>query len=464
MWKNKKRLSTYALFAAYIALVAMLVFTFYMMPQWIERAELKHVEKMQVQIHEIVEQNDEKIVISKLRDFRKQEAFEIALYRNEDNELIYSTLIGVEFTNLHTILAPTATLFETQGLINGKSEPYIVWYTIYRPTLETYLNNFIGIQTIFIFLCFVVLLTITAILQRSMINPLTQVRIAVAKLERYEFDKIGDEATDVINESVQRFAGKLQNNIRAVSRNHTELEYALQLERERLQNMITVSIGIVHDLKTPLHQTLIENDYLLKQNKGLTPDAVEVAEFNIRRMETTIEQINEVLNLMNSDVQAMTKNIDTFDIIAMFKEIRESFQTHMNERYLSLEADTPEVLNITINKVIARLIMHNILSNAVKYARPDTEITFIIEVSNQHLQLYCINEATNKNINRIHKSEELFIAVENETAPNDAEYIYSTGNGVYLIRELATLVGGQCQLITEKGAITIDVLLPLQND
>lgn len=459
MKKLKNKYGFYGLFAAYIAMAIVFLLTLFQMPKWLETAELHYIADVQEKIHTIIETNVQKDIKTALIELRKEYGFEIALYDNKT--VIYQSIEGVNFESLRSILANSAVVYETQGTITGLTKDYHIWYSIYHPDLQVYVNNLFSLQTIFIFVGFLILLTVTILLRRTLHKPLEQVKIAVEKLELYELEDFAVETDDVINQSMQRFAHNLYGKIRAVSREHTELEYALQSERERLQNMITVSRGIIHDLKSPLHQTLVENDYLLKQNKSLSKEAATVAEYNIHRMEETIEQINDVLKLMNSDIKAMTEEMDNFDIIAMYRDIRQSFLLMMEEREVWLNSDIPETLFVYINKVVARLIMHNMLSNAVKYATADTEIYFKIDIIDNQLHLSCTNEATPQNIERIYRNEELFYAIQDNEAQR--EYVYSTGNGVYLIKELTNIAGGVFEIQTEASLVTINAILPLNH-
>lgn len=453
--KNKKY-NFYILFAAYIAIFVVFLVMLFQIPRWFEKAEMKYVTHVQEKIHQVIKENDEKYIKEKLIELRKEQAFEIALYDGQSS--LYQSISGVKFTDLRSILAQNAVVYETQGTILGKNKEYSIWYSIYHPTLQVYINNLFTLQTIFIFIGFIILLAITIFLRNTMRKPLEEIQDAIQKLETYQLEDFSVESDDVISQRFERFAHNLYDKIRVVSREHTELEYALQAERERLQNTISVSRGIIHDLKSPLHQTLIENDYLLKQNKDLGSNAVAVAKYNIHRMEATIEQINDVLNVMSSDVQALTQEYSTFDIVDMYKEIRQSFLTLMEEREISLYSDVPETLEIAMNKVVARLIIHNMISNAVKYAKNDTEVDFMIDKQQDILHFECSNEATMKNIERIQRSEELFFASRDEDAEKgDNDYIYSTGNGVYLIKELVRIVGGNFQIITNEEEITIIV-------
>lgn len=460
MSKNRKpRLLLYTLLAAYLAMVAMFATILVMFPQWVKQQELRYSSVVQAKIYTVIKETPKDSLEKELVNIRGTYPFEISIYKKEQK--IFQTLPEISFSNLRNIFHDDVIIIEQQGVIDTDAgESYQVWYSIYRLPVQQYLDSIFMLQILLIGVSFLIVLTVSIILQKMLIKPLNQVKDSIGKLEAYDLDAI-ESSSDVINEGVKRFAVGLQGKITAVSRNHTTLEQALQLERERLANMMTVSRGVIHDLKSPLHQTMIENDYFLKESVDMSKEARVVAEYNRERMDKIIGQVNEVLNLLDIDPKTMVEVKNEFDIIKLFKDIRKGFSLFIQKRKVSFSADMPEELLVYLNKVSIHLIIHNMLSNAVKYAKLASEIEFEIYVEDDVLYISCSNEASKKDIERIHNSEQLFTAIVDETN-TEGEYVYSTGNGLYLIKELASLVEGTYSLADNQNTIVVSVNIPLQ--
>lgn len=457
--KRKPSLLLYILLAAYLALVAMFITILVMFPQWVKQQELRYSSLVQDKIYTVIKETPKESLEKELVNIRDAYPFEISIYKKEQK--IFQTLPEISFSNLRNVLQDDVIIIEQQGVIDTDAgESYQVWYSIYRLPVQQYLDSIFMLQILLIGVSFLIVLTVSIILQKMLIKPLNQVKDSIGKLEAYDLDAI-ESSSDVINEGVKRFAVGLQGKITAVSRNHTALEQALQSERERLANMMTVSRGVIHDLKSPLHQTMIENDYFLKESVDISKEARVVAEYNRERMDKIIGQVNEVLNLLDTDPKTMVEVKNEFDIIQLFKDIRKGFSVFIQNRNVSFYADMPEELLVYLNKVSIHLIIHNMLSNAVKYAKPTSEIEFEIYVEDDVLHISCSNEASKKDIERIHDSEQLFTAIVDETN-TEGEYVYSTGNGLYLIKELASLVEGTYSLGDEQNTIIVSVNIPLQ--
>lgn len=461
MRTKRTKLNIYILIAAYLGIIAIFIASILFMPKWVNRFENQYIEKLEYKIYETIRVTPMEELEPALQKLYAEDAIELAVY--QDNKAIIRTIPGDGSGTLQGAVNTKAIVAETKGTIERADGKKLgVWYVIYRPLLQGYMSNLTIYQIGFLMLSFLILLTVILSLQFITIKPLTQLKKSIQKLENYDLENIQQNSDDVMNESVGRFAVNLKQNIQAVSRTHSALEQALQLERERLSNLMTISRGLIHDLKTPVHQTLMENDLVLKKVVDTNPQTKIITEYNIERMEKIILRINDILNLMDTDVKGMMEVKNEFDVIDVFKNIRTVFENDLQNHALYLVAEIPEKLPVRMSKVAIHLIIHNLLSNAVKYGLPDSEIELGIYEESGQLIIECRNMTLEKNIERIQKSEDLFYSVKNESDTGDAEYVYSTGNGLYLIKELTNILHGAYELQIEENEIIIHAVLPIQ--
>jgi len=459
--KTKKEFSMiiYFFLAIYIGLTIMIFAVIFSIPNWLRQAEAKYVDQAQIEIVQLFETTDKKDLAESFIAL-KNGGYPIEIVIEElDGTPIYQSISGLTLKNARNVIPEKIALLENRGEIKGKDGIYNTWFTIYRPNAEFYVTNLFILQTIFIGILFMVLIAITYFLYRLLLKPLNIVKQTLTKLENYEFETIDFVPEDEITAGIKRFTTSLKDNIDIVSRKHTKLEYALQLERERLQNMITVSRGIIHDLKSPLYQTMLENESLL-QKKKLEKETTEVINYNVERIDLIMRQITDVLKLMNTNVKDMIEVKDEFNVATMVKEIRLSFIPLLEKHELWLTTDIEENSFVKMNKVTLYLIVHNILSNAIQYASQESEVILTVymdEHDNLHIQ--CSNETTPENINRIKNSDTLFQT--ERVSDTDDVYTYSTGNGIYLIRELVNISNGMFTIDFLEGEVLIHVSLPI---
>jgi len=159
----------------------------------------------------------------------------------------------------------------------------------------------------------VFLFSIIILIKYILVLPLTQIKANLAKIENYDFEEVlAIPVEDEINEKLHHFVSGLQNNIQNISRDFTKLEQALQVEKERLNNTITVSRAFIHDLKSPLHQTMLENE--LELSKSQDERLKTTLTYNVERAETTIQTINDILKIMDENIYDLNKIIEPVDL------------------------------------------------------------------------------------------------------------------------------------------------------
>jgi len=440
--------SVYILFAFYFFIVAIFLAALFWLPSWFENLEKNYAGTVQKEVNTILENTEQASLAQELDGLRKTYPMELAIYK--DKAKVYQSIPKLTLVELRNVLQEEGVLLEASGDVHTKKGSYFVWYSIYHPSIMTYLKNVTTYQLIAILLSFTVLMVALFLVFKSTIMPLQKLKTRLSNLESYELDSFKQEEMqemDALNKSVTRFATNLQDKFQSISRNYTDLEYALQLEKERLSNLVTVSRGVIHDLKSPVHQTLIENDLFLQQEPE-NQLARQISNYNIERMEKIMQQINDVLNLLNTDIKEMIEVQNEFDIVSLLKEIRNSLNTYRMQKDLFLDIIAPETLFVTLNKASLHLIIHNLLSNAVKYAQSDTEITFKIEETKEAIIISCANVATIDNINMMKKTEGIFFI-------EDEEHEFSSGTGMFLIRELTQVIGGTYQLVQDETTVTV---------
>lgn len=454
--KEMGKKSVMILFAAYFFIVFAFLASLFFLPQWMKNLERHYASETQLAVQEILETTELKDIPTALAELRKERPMELAVYQGETE--IYQTIPRLSLVELRTVLQEEAILLEASGDVTTSKTTFFVWYSIYHPTIMQYLNNMATYQLIFVFVGFSILMVTLLLVFRSTIKPLRLLKERLFHLESYQLEDIynNDElSNDALNQSVTRFATNLQDRFRLISRNYTDLEYALQLEKERLSNLLMISRGVIHDLKSPIHQTLIENDMFTKTYDQDNAVATEIAEYNIERMEGVMGQINEVLNLLDTDVQEMIEVRQAFDVVRLFREIRKNLNTYRMQKDLSIDAMMPETLVVNLNQATLHLIIHNILSNAMKYATAETEIIFLLERRDGHLIVSCTNESTPENMLLMRQSEAVFHPVETK------DHQFSSGTGMFLIRELTHISGGFYEMVEEGNEVTVCCMLPI---
>ena len=298
-----------------------------------------------------------------------------------------------------------------------------------------------------------ILIGITVTLMfKSLFDPLDKIKKSLEFASDYDFSKI-TESEDDVNHKFKDFVSRLEDDISVVSRQHTELEKQLQAKREHLNNVVVVSRSMVHDLKTPVHRTILENE-IAARNHSNDKVAVGIAEMNRELNDSLMLDINRILNMLKNDSEGFQFEMSDVDVVDTITRALGSFNQTMMEKKLKLdfEADDHVVLHTEESTLI--LLINNLLSNMVLYSNEGGQIGINVEVKKDRLILSFRNESSKNNIKRMKDTEQLFNTIRKD---DDAGYTYSSGNGLYLIKELTNMLNGDYKLETNETEVTIEV-------
>lgn len=148
-------------------------------------------------------------------------------------------------------------------------------------------------------------------------------------------------------------------------------------------------------------------------------------------------------------------NLSIFDLVSLTYDTLRYFGQNFSKRNLMIDLDSPDTLMIESNKVILQLLIHNLMSNIGNYATDDTTVSIGLRLDGPSVIMTYHNQTLPQNIEHMKKSEFLFNVL------TDASHQYSSGNGLFLIKNLSYLAGGTYVLSTEDESVLITITLPL---
>ncbi|MFV0395122.1 MAG: sensor histidine kinase [Coprobacillaceae bacterium] len=390
-----------------IGIIVVFVYNLAFLSDGYSHAEKKYVNEIEQKIDVILYKSIDEIIID-LKELSKEYPMEIVLENHE--KIIYQT-IDVNFsTGYVDVLNEDAIALEMSGTFSVENSNYKIWYAIYHLSDSVYIHDFLSFYLIINIILFVVLGIILFAMQKVLISPLSQVKESLNKMDDYNFDLITNQDDD-ISQGLTNFARKLDQDLQTLAMQQTTLDSKLQQEHQNLQNALMISRGMVHDLKTPLYQTLHRNEDVA--NMSLREDIKEVVSYNVARTDYILKEINHTLEVLSNTEEFLSEEQE-FDASQMIMEIIKSYQTRLQQRNLWVNMNIPETLIITMNKVCFYMLIQNIITNALQYSLENTEIEIEMDINENSLYLHCINESNEENIHRMKESETLLKTISND--------------------------------------------------
>lgn len=223
-----------------------------------------------------------------------------------------------------------------------------------------------------------------------------------------------------------------------------------------------------HDLKVPLRKILIytgrmlENDFITEKGRKYFQLINETAD----RMQTLIEDL-----LTFSSIASTDKAIKTSNLESIVKEVKKTFSEELKEKNATIEIG--ELCEADIIEFQIRQLMHNLISNALKFSRSGIPPLIRIQarrmkgsdLKSDKLQPdmeYCHIFVSDNGIGIEDKYQEKVFGVFEKLHSRD-EY-EGTGIGLAIVKKI---VDNHKGLITVRSVLnagtTFDIYMPLRN-
>ncbi|MEW5854365.1 MAG: ATP-binding protein [Myxococcota bacterium] len=260
-------------------------------------------------------------------------------------------------------------------------------------------------------------------------------------------------ARDALEAETQMQGRSLDALVKELARRQRELQTALETVRvarehaERASQVKTEFLALVsHELRTPLGA-------LVLQVYRLSRDAAQLGEkhaVTIRRMEAStkrlqvlIESLLEHSRIEAGRIRVSPERVDPRELVA---EVVDDVRPHADEKGLTLVVNTAEAQPITTDARLLRLILGNLLTNAVKFT-----VRGSVEVDARTVG-DTLRVAVKDTGPGIHPDDQVrvfepFVQLE----PALRKHTPGVGLGLALVREMAEALGGSVELTSELG-------------
>jgi PAS domain S-box-containing protein len=231
--------------------------------------------------------------------------------------------------------------------------------------------------------------------------------------------------------------------------------------KEREQELLDLKsrfIGMVsNQLRTSL-VTVATNTELLERFMDKWSDERRYHSFlrineSIRQM---IELVRDVTFTTRATTDRYTISISTFDLEALFQSAAKELMTDLESHHHFILSERGDISSVALDENLVKTIANQLLSNAFKYSRDNTEVRVHIE----HSDSTCIIRITDQGIG-IPAAEQKHLFSSFFRASNVTN-IYGTGLGLTIVQQCVQMHGGNVVIESElnKGT-TVTVTLPI---
>lgn len=282
-----------------------------------------------------------------------------------------------------------------------------------------------------------------------------------------------NEELQQLNTELEEKAELLSNQKQEVEHKNSEIELARIALAEKAEQLALSSkykseflANMSHELRTPLNSLLILAKLLSENGEGnLSGKQVEYSRTIYSAGTDLLELINDILDLAKIESGMMTLNIESMNFSELRSHLDRTFRQIAQTKNLSFDVSIDPNLPDAIDTDPKRLqqILKNLLSNAFKFT----------DRGGVTLRIFPTQPPSDRLTNAIafavidtgigiasEKQRVIFEAFQQADGTTSRKY-GGTGLGLSISRELAQLLGGSIEIVSQQGqGSTFTLYLP----
>jgi two-component system, OmpR family, phosphate regulon sensor histidine kinase PhoR len=227
----------------------------------------------------------------------------------------------------------------------------------------------------------------------------------------------------------------------------------LELLKSQFVNMAA------HELKSPLTAVQGYLEMVIDKTLGDAPDVYDgYLRRSNERCQALISLINDLLNISRMQAGTVKREIEQLDVCEIIRHTTEFYQNEIDKAGLKLIMDLSESLWIAADRDEIQRVFQNLISNAIKYNRPQGEIRIRGSHDLHFVKLEVADTGIGMTPEEKDRLFEEFFRAKNPLT----RHITGTGLGLTIVKSIINAYAGQIEVQSEYGQGTVfTVSLPI---
>lgn len=230
-------------------------------------------------------------------------------------------------------------------------------------------------------------------------------------------------------------------------------------EEQKLQQAKDELLSLAsHQLRTPATGVKQYVGMVLDGFGGPVPkEQAKLLEQAYKSNERQLQIINEFLYVAKLGSGSLTTTKHKFDLAPLVKDVIDEMKLEITEKRHRVQSKIPKSLPLKADEHSVRMIIENILSNAIKYTQPGGKITVEVSQGNREAVVTIRDNGVG-----IARKDQKQLFKQFSRIPNElTNEVSGSGIGLYLAQQLAVRNGGKITVESELGqGSTFTLTLP----
>lgn len=219
----------------------------------------------------------------------------------------------------------------------------------------------------------------------------------------------------------------------------TAFNAMLQRLEDGYQKLSRFSADLAHDLRTPLNNLIGHAEVALSRDRS-GPEYVALVEESLVEYQRLARMIDAMLFLARADSANVAIELTEIQLNAELRKLSAYFSVLAEER--SVEIRVSGDATLVADAILFQRAINNVLSNAVRHARPDSPIYLIVRREAEYCCIDVINVGSPIPERELSLIFDRFFRGDRARS-NSSQ---STGLGLAIVRSIMELHGGDAQV------------------
>lgn len=222
-----------------------------------------------------------------------------------------------------------------------------------------------------------------------------------------------------------------------------------------LENEKRFTNHVAHELSTPLTAIRLQAE-ILQDNYHKN----QLISFNniITAVDRTSHLINQILVLSRIESEIDKRNFEYYDIDNLLNEIIDEFENNLKNKKFILQKEFDFSLTktpIKINKTYFKIMINNILDNAIKYNLGEDPIKFFVSNNKKHLLIKITNKSENI---KFEDKNKIFTKFFRANKDYQTKHVKGCGLGLNIVKQIVKIHDGKISFENKdhKTSVTIE--------
>lgn len=261
----------------------------------------------------------------------------------------------------------------------------------------------------------------------------------------------GLKSLDELTDTVQKIrTSSLDHRVdpKAMPKELQSLGIAFNQMLDRIEisfsRMHQMSADMSHELRTPINNLIGQTELLLSYAHNEV-DSRNVQASNLEELQRMASLIENILFLARAESQRPDVETHTIDVASEVAKVCEYYQALADDKQISLKY----IGNATVhfNQIMFRRMLTNLISNALKYSKPQGEVSVIVNDEGAEVIITVADNGIGIDAEHLPRIFDRFYRVDDSRSAQ----ISGTGLGLAIVKSILDLHHGRIYVMSDVG-------------